>query len=179
METIWKEIKDFPNYEVSNKGQVRNVKTGRMLKPYVNLGGGKGYYKVRLTSEPYKTKQFFVHRLVAEAFIPKEKEEYTDVNHIDENKLNNNVDNLEWCTRSYNTSYGSAQKRHSATYKKNKGKDIVKYDLGGRELERFDTIVKAALSIEDGKAQSLSVVLNNDSKQTYKGYIWRFEDKIE
>ena len=179
METIWKEIKDFPNYEVSNKGQVRNVKTGRMLKPYVNLGGGKGYYKVRLTSEPYKTKQFFVHRLVAEAFIPKEKEEYTDVNHIDENKLNNVVDNLEWCTRSYNTSYGSAQKRHSATYKKNKGKDIVKYDLGGRELERFDTIVKAALSIEDGKAQSLSVVLNNDSKQTYKGYIWRFEDKIE
>jgi len=62
------------------------------------------------------------------------------------------VDNLEWCTRSYNTSYGSAQARHSATYKKNKGKDIVKYDLGGHELERFDTIVKAALSIEDGRA---------------------------
>lgn len=179
METIWKGIKDFPNYEVSNKGQVRNIKTGRILKPYVNLGGGKGYYKVRLTSAPNESKQFFVHRLVAEAFIPKEKEEYTDVNHIDEDRLNNSVDNLEWCTRSYNTSYGSAQARHSATYQKNKGKDIVKYDLGGRELERFDTIVKAALSIEDGKAQSLSVVLNNDAKQTYKGYIWRFEDKIE
>lgn len=175
----WKVIKDFPNYEVSNLGQVRNIKTGRTLKPYVNLGGGKGYYKVRLTSAPYQTKQFFVHRLVAEAFIPKEKEEYTDVNHIDEDRLNNNVDNLQWCTRSYNTSYGTAQARHSATYKKNKDKDIVKYDLGGNQLERFDTIVKAALSVEDGKAQSLSVVLNNDAKQTYKGYIWRFEDKIE
>ena len=175
----WKVIQDFPNYEVSNLGQVRNIVTGRMLKPYVNLGGGKGYYKVRLTSEPYQTKQFFVHRLVAEAFIPKEKEEYTDVNHIDENKLNNAVDNLEWCTRSYNTRYGTTQARHSATFKKNKDKVIVKYDLDGNELERFDTIVKAALSIEDGKAQSLSVVLNNDAKQTYKGYIWRFEDKNE
>lgn len=175
----WKVIQDFPNYEVSNLGQVRNIVTGRVLKPYVNLGGGKGYYKVRLTSKPRQSKQFFVHRLVAEAFIPKEKEEYTDVNHIDENKLNNVVDNLEWCTRSYNTRYGTAQERHSATFKKNKDKIIVKYDLGGQELERFDTIVKAALSIEDGKAQSLSVVLNNDAKQTYKGYIWRFEDKIE
>jgi hypothetical protein len=151
METIWKGIEGFPNYEVSNKGQVKNIKTGRILKPYVNLSGKRGYYKVRLTYAPRKTKQFFVHRLVAEAFIPKEKEEYTDVNHIDENKLNNVVDNLEWCTRAYNTNYGTAQRRHAVTYRKNKGKDIVKYDFKGNELGRFETIVKAALSV-GGKA---------------------------
>ena len=108
----WKVIQDFPNYEVSNLGQVRNIVTGRILKPYVNLGGGKGYYKVRLTSEPYQTKQFFVHRLVAEAFIPNPNK-FPQVNHKDETKDNNRADNLEWCTSKYNNNYGTTKERHS------------------------------------------------------------------
>jgi hypothetical protein len=53
----------------------------------------------------------------------------------------------------------------------------VKYDLDGNELGRFETIVKAAISIEGGNAKSLSMVLNNEDSKTYKGYIWRFEAK--
>lgn len=81
-----------------------------MLKPYVNLGGGKGYYKVRLTSKPRQSKQFFVHRLVAEAFIENSLG-YSEVNHKDENKSNNRVENLEWCDRKYNVNYGTGMDR--------------------------------------------------------------------
>lgn len=177
---MWKIINDFPSYEVSTEGEVRNRLTGKTLKPYSNrVQPGRGYLKVRLTSEPYKTKQVYVHRLVAEAFIPN-PDNLPQVNHIDEDHENNKVENLEWCTHKYNVNYGTAQERHSATFKANRGKDVVKYDTDMNEIERFDSIVKAALSVENGNAQSLSVVLNQGGDtQTYKGYFWRFKDKLE
>jgi hypothetical protein len=77
----------------------------------------KGYKTVSLTKDG-KTKGMFVHRIVAEAFIPNE-ENLPMVNHKDEDKTNNFVENLEWCTASYNRTYGNAVEKHA---KKLRGK---------------------------------------------------------
>ena len=84
------------HYEISNCGRVRNSNTGREVKPHNN---GRGYLKVTL-----KRKCLLIHRLVAIMFIPNPNN-LPQVNHKDKNRLNNNVDNLEWCTAEYNLQY--------------------------------------------------------------------------
>lgn len=99
MKEIWKPIKNY-NYEVSNLGNVRNIKTKRVLKPeYSN----KGYACVQLIKN-HKIKKFRIHRLVAKLFIPN-PDNLPEVNHKDEDKSNNCVENLEWCNKSYNVNY--------------------------------------------------------------------------
>lgn len=95
----WKTIQRFKGqYQVSNFGEVRNLVTGKILKPAIvsNRKGNDGYYVVNI-----KKKLYYVHRLVAEAFLPN-PENKPQVNHIDGNKKNNNLNNLEWCTGSEN-----------------------------------------------------------------------------
>jgi hypothetical protein len=94
----WREVKEFPIYEVSNTGVVRNKRTKKEKKPNINE---KGYEMVRVyvkTGVSYKRR---VHRLVADAFIPN-PEDKPQVNHIDGNKRNNEVSNLEWATNKEN-----------------------------------------------------------------------------
>ena len=93
-------IKGYENYEVTCSGEVINTTTGRVLKPANN---GRGYLFVVLYKNS-KRKHFLIHRLVADAFIPN-PENLPQVNHKDENPLNNNVENLEWCTCEYNIQY--------------------------------------------------------------------------
>lgn len=95
---IWKEVKDYEGmYEVSNLGNVRNFKTKHVLKSSLSK---KGYPKVNLwKNKGYKTRP--IHRLVAIAFI-KNNLYKPQVNHIDGNKTNNRLDNLEWCTQEEN-----------------------------------------------------------------------------
>ena len=119
MKEQWLQIKDFEGfYEVSNLGNVRSVKRnvfvnkgkgfyrnlpGQLLKPSLDH---HGYLVVGLTNNEYK-KTFFVHRLVLEAFVHNEDpENKTITNHIDEDKTNNHVNNLEWCAHQYNNTYG-------------------------------------------------------------------------
>ena len=115
---IWKNIVGYEGkYQISNLGRVKSLKDRygyreRILKPSTNK---RGYKKVVLVKVGEKRKTFLVHRLVAEAFIPNPNN-YSEVNHKDENPSNNNVDNLEWCTRKYNINYGTAIER--ATEKK-------------------------------------------------------------
>ena len=89
---LWKPIKDFDNYEVSSFGKVRNIKTHRILK-----SATKGGYILVGLCQNGKGKSIGVHRLVAESFI-ENPENKPQVNHIDKNRSNNNVDNLEWNT---------------------------------------------------------------------------------
>lgn len=93
-------IKGYENYEVTTTGEVINTKTGRVLKP----GKGRNGYLLVVLCKNGKMKTFRIHRLVAEAFIPNPNN-LPQVNHKDEDKTNNHVENLEWCTCEYNVQY--------------------------------------------------------------------------
>jgi hypothetical protein len=106
----WKSIENYPLYEVSNYGFVRNKRTQK-----ISLGWdrGLGYKKAKLyNGKNYKS--FYIHRLVAIAFLEK-IDGKNDVNHIDFNPSNNKVENLEWCSHSENIKHSSNAGRMSAT----------------------------------------------------------------
>lgn len=117
MEEIWKTaIYDgevFEGYEVSNYGRVRSLNYRghgkiQVLKPRVDRGG---YLQIDLRKGG-KRKTCRVHRLAAYAFIPNDNPtEKIEVNHVDENKANNHVSNLEWCTREQNCNHGTRTER--------------------------------------------------------------------
>ena len=103
----WKPIPNYENlYEVSNTGEIRSIKprykNKQILKACV---GSRGYLVVTLCNKSTQ-KSYNVHRLVAKAFIPN-PDNLPCINHKDENRTNNNVDNLEWCTYKYNNTYGN------------------------------------------------------------------------
>lgn len=117
---IWKKIDE--RYEISSYGRVKSLerdvrrrygfrhKKESILKPQI-IGRRQGYYAVYLYDEKAKKQVWrYVHRLVAEAFIPNPNN-YEEVNHKDENTFNNNVENLEWCDRKYNANYGTIKER--------------------------------------------------------------------
>lgn len=100
---IIKDIKGFEGrYTISNFGIVRSLLTNKTMKPHINKGG---YARVNLRfAHSRKFKSYLVHRLVAGNFLPNPNK-YQEINHKDCNKLNNRVDNLEWCNRCYNVKY--------------------------------------------------------------------------
>ena len=131
MEEIWRPIPGFEYYSVSNIGRVKNP-FGKVLKPSSNY---KGYLIVNLSSEYIKHKQMFVHRAVALAFIPN-PDNLPQVNHINHNKSDNNVENLEWCTNLYNQRYSHALV-------------VNQYDLEGRFIKSWKAIsdIESVLAI--------------------------------
>src|SRR5574344_1980826 len=134
----WKEIKGFKDYKISNNGNVFSKLKNRNITPYINESG---YYRIRLSLNG-KIHHKTIHRLVALAFI-ENKNNLPEVNHKDENKLNNNVENLEWCTKRYNILYGTALERtHKANLNcKTTSKSVLCVEKGDiypsiREAER-------------------------------------------
>ena len=98
----WRDVVGYEGlYEVSNYGDVRNVRTGRILP-----GSTDGEYERVKLSKDHEQHRYGKHRLVAQAFIPNPNN-YPIINHKDENKSNNKYDNLEWCTFAYNNTYNS------------------------------------------------------------------------
>ena len=118
IEEIWRPIEGYEGlYEVSNTGQIRSLdmylkckgksyrlQKGKVLSPSKNTDG---YLQVGLCCNG-KYKKCLVHRLVAQVFLPN-PDNLPEVNHLDEDKTNNRVENLEWCDRKYNLNYGSRQ----------------------------------------------------------------------
>ena len=114
MEEKWKTIEWNPNYQVSNMGRVKSlgndkIRKEKILKPIKNKNG---YLIINLCKNG-KFKHFFVHRLVAAAFVQNESLFYNEINHIDECKTNNCASNLEWCDRQHNINFGSRNKKVS------------------------------------------------------------------
>lgn len=99
VEMEWRTVKEYERYEVNTKGEIRHKKRKHILTPRKNSGG---YLYVGFNIEG-KRKNFAVHRIVANAFIPNPNG-YSEVNHKDYDRTNNNVDNLEWVSSSQNKS---------------------------------------------------------------------------
>lgn len=160
---IWKEIKETSGlYSVSNQGRVRNNKTGKEMKPsqYVN-----GYLAAQLMTMG-KQKRYRIHRLVAEYFIPNPNK-YPQVNHKDENKQNNDVNNLEWCTAKQNINYGTKIKRTAEKL----GKQVYQYTPEGDFITQYPSISEAARAIGRNERN-----IRNSCDSTNRkcgGFIWR------
>jgi hypothetical protein len=169
----WKSIKGYEGlYEVSNLGRVKSLAKmrwngkayhlweERILKQGTN---GNDYLVVNL----YKNKNIrlvTVHRLVANAFVDNPNN-FKEVNHLDENRKNNNVNNLEWCTRKYNCNYGNR------TEKAKHCKQINQYDLQGNFINTWISAVEAANKLNIN-ADSIYRNANGKSK-TAGGYVWK------
>lgn len=188
MKEQWKRI-EIPNlkyeYKVSNLGRIKSedmksktptgypaIRKGRILKPRRDSAG---YLRVALPTINMKTKNkgyknFAVHRLVAQAFIPNPNN-YPQVNHKDENINNNAVDNLEWCTQLYNNHYGKHSEKTSKAMTNNpfRSRRIAQFDLDG-------TLIKIWPSISEARRNGFSSVskcLSGESKQC-KGFKWEY-----
>lgn len=162
---IYVNISGFPNYQVSNYGNIKNVKTNKVLRPGDN---GKGYLYVNLRNKE-KQERFYVHRLVASEFLPNLKN-YPQINHKDENKANNNLDNLEWCTSKYNNNYGTGNARRKAS-------NILSANrTGGISVQCVETgttyysIREAARTVHRANNNIMSVLDNPD--RTCAGFHW-------
>ena len=146
---IWKDIEGFEGlYQVSNMGNVKSLNynhTGkeRIMKPQKS---SNGYLQVKLWKDG-KAKRYLVHRLVANAFLDN-SDNLPEVNHKDENKENNHVDNLEFCSRSYNCSYNGraeriAEKNKKPIYSINKVSGLIMYWNSAKEASRVLGIAKS------------------------------------
>lgn len=176
----WKKIDGYDHcYEVSNTGVVRNTDyrgTGnvRYLKPQIHY---KGYLRVGLSIDG-KQRHMRIHRLVAMAFLPNDQNK-PQVNHIDENKRNNNSENLEWCTNKENVNHGSASKRMAESHRKAgtyqklrelKSKPVKRTSLCGK-VKVFPSLV----SVEDDGFNKSSVASAMKRKNNvYRSYKWQY-----
>lgn len=177
MEEIWKDVADYKGlYQVSNMGQVRmlgrekrlwhGAKTPispKLLSQFVICG----YKKVKLRGFDGKTKMVSVHRLVAQAFIPNPNN-LPQVNHKDEDKTNNNVENLEWCTAKYNTNYGTGIKRCSEA----RCKRVAQISLDGHVVKEWNSMKEIVETL--GFSYSRISQACNGITKVSNGYIWKF-----
>lgn len=186
----WVDIVDYEGYyQISNYGNIkslsRKVLRGtyfltipeKKIKSFINNRG----YKVVTLHKNKITKSFLIHRLVAQAFIDNPLN-YPYVNHKDENPLNNNSTNLEWCTQKYNVNYGNAQaKLTSSKLEANKGYSIAQYSIEGNLINTY----KSASQVERELGFKTSPILHCCRGGYYKngkwqsvlqsyGYIWKF-----
>ena len=141
IEEIWKDISGYPNYQVSNLGRVKSLGNDKNRKEKILKSSkeGWGYLQV-LLSKDGKSKYFKVHRLVASAFLDNSNN-LPEVNHKDEDKTNNRVENLEYCDRTYNNNYGSRNERTAIANSKpvlqfTKQGEFIKKWKSTREVER-------------------------------------------
>ena len=167
----WKPVVGYEGlYEVSNWGRVKSLKFGkeRILKQNQCMNG---YYYVGLSKNGI-LKRYSVHRLVAEAFIPN-LDNLPQVNHKDENKLNNVVSNLEWCTYKYNNCYGTRLERvRDKQINGKKSKPVLQYDLEGNFIKEWKSTRECD---RNGFRQSNVAACCRGELKTYKGSIWKFK----
>lgn len=199
MKEVWKDIKDYEGlYQVSNKGRVRS------LTRYVDSQYGRkrkikgiiisptldrvGYFRVGLNKNSTH-KMFLIHRLVATAFIPNPNN-YSVVNHKDENKQNNfvyvNVDgtvdfeksNLEWCTFEYNNNYGTKNYRISQSLinNVNKSKIVLQFDFQGTFIKEWPSVREIYRSL-GFKPDTINRCCRGVKYcHTAFGYIWKYKN---
>ena len=188
---IWKDIVGYEGlYQVSNQGNVRSLTRehiqfnhnvnckvkykGKMLKP--NTQKGTGYLTYTLYNKNKKGKVILVHRLVAINFLDN-KDNCRVVNHIDGDKTNNCVENLEWCTQSHNVKeayrLGFAKGKQLTGTENHRARQISQYDLNNNFIRNYEYIKDASEQLKID-ASSISSVCKGKRK-TAGGYIWKYK----
>lgn len=180
MQEIWKTVQGFENYDISNLGNVRSWvdnaskrrTSPKLLKPSPDKNG---YVSVSLyLNSSTRAKRILIHRLVAITFIPNPNG-LPQVNHKDENKSNNRIDNLEWCTSKYNLIYSSIHKKGLETKNRNKTSNSEKPIIGIKNdiiIYRFKSIAEAARKSKCSR-WGIRRCLLKQIKQT-KGIEWHY-----
>ena len=172
MKEIFKDIKNYEGlYQVSNLGRVYSIRNNKILKPKLNKCG---YLSVNLKYKgSHVTKS--IHRLVAQTFI-ENPYNFPQVNHIDEDKTNNCVDNLEWCSAKYNINYGTRKEKCAATLKQTMGyKDVAQIDINTNEvIAIFPSQCEASRQTKIPQG-NIGKVLRKERKMA-GGYYWRYVD---
>lgn len=173
----WKPISGYEGlYEVSSYGNVRmlgrlkrhrNGKLMSIMPKVLSQFLCKGYRKVKLRDNKGSAKMVSVHRLVALAFIPN-LNGFPQVNHKDENKCNNHISNLEWCTAKYNTNYGTGIERCSIA----RFKPVIATSPDGHYISAWRSMKDA--SKDTNVSYSTISQCCNGLQKTGKGLIWNF-----
>ena len=174
---VWKPIKGYEGlYEVSNLGRVKSTErrgayglkeNGRIR----SLGERNGYRYIALCKDG-KYKKQYVHRLVAQAFIPN-PENLPCVNHKDESKGNNRVDNLEWCTYRYNSCYGSANEKRA----KQKSKPVIATNVATGEKEYYASAVEAIKKLSKYQRNGNITAVLKGKRKTAFGRTWEYGER--
>lgn len=185
IEEIWKDIDGYEGqYQISSYGRCRSCDRYVFHK---NRWGGtasyfykstvmklsknnRGYITVRL-SRDNNAKTYLIHRLVAQAFIPNPNN-LSEVNHKDENKQNNHVDNLEWCTRVFNNTYGKLNKDGRRQSRKHLMKRVGQFTLDGNLIAIHDGLL---LAKEKTNGNNVCIARCCEGLQkTSGGYVWKY-----
>lgn len=160
MKEVFKDISGYEGkYQVSNLGHVKSLNYNGTGKEKIlqSTDNGYGYYRIHLFKNG-KVKSYYLHRLVAQAFI-KNPENLPEVNHINQNKKDNRVDNLEWVSSKYNVRYSKAKK--VGCYK------------DGKLIKVYDAIKDVE---QDGFHVSHVCICCKDNRKSHGGYQWKYLD---
>lgn len=179
---IWRDIFNYEGcYQVSNFGRVKSLERftndgHHILEKILSQSFTKGYLKVGL-SKNGKCKTIYVHKLVADAFIPNPNN-LPEINHKDENKENNMVDNLERCTYYYNIHYGSAieRGRNKQLNSKKTSKSVVKIGKNNEIIDKYESINEASRQTNINCVNICQCC--NKKRKTAGGYKWAFVKEV-
>lgn len=185
---IWKDVVGYEGlYQVSNLGRVKSLDRnvigkdgrntffhGKIIKPYLHKTGCLvlNLRNTKIDNKHHLTK---VHRIVAQAFIPN-PQNLPLINHKDENRTNNNVNNLEWCNHQYNVLYGDGRKKRKETILKRYNgwhhrTPVEQYTLDGKFVARYDYL-KDVVEKYNYSSWLIKLCLIG-KKKSYNGYLWK------
>lgn len=162
----WAQISEFPDYVISIKGEIKNIKTGKIKKHVVGKRGypycsmykdGKGYSRT-------------IHIMLARTFLPNPLS-LPQVNHINGNKLDYSLDNLEWVTAKDNCNHA----RISGLHTSDGDKKTFQYTKDGRLVAIYKSASEAARANNLSRSNICSVARGNTREKSCGGYIWRYE----
>lgn len=148
-------------YKVSNRGNIYSLYVNRLLKPHLNVHNGYLYVSLKGKKNQYKS----IHRLVAENFIPNSYN-YECVNHKNEIKTDNRVENLEWCTKYYNNTYNGKTQRCC--------KPIIQYDMNKKFIKEWKSAREITKQIGIDW-RNISAVCTGKRTHTHN-YIFKFKE---
>ena len=169
MEEQWKVIDFASNYEVSNTGFIRNKTTKYILKGRETFNG---YLQVSLKiDEKNKFMNKYVHRLVAQFWLENTNDK-KEVNHIDGNKKNNNITNLEWVTAKENSNH----RVNVLNKKTTDNRKVGMFDKNNNLIQAFDSIVAAGQYFGKSRVNIDNALKHKNNQQTAYGYVWKYLD---